>query len=62
VSNQPEPQRHAAPEFNALPPIRKPALRDRPVPELAIRHTQGTKRLMLYAEFYQLSDSLIMQI
>ena len=41
VSNQPEPQRHAAPEFNALPPIRKPALRDRPVPELAIRHTQA---------------------
>src|SRR5208283_5359516 len=40
VSNQPEPQRHAAPEFIALPPIRKPALRDRPVPELAIRHTQ----------------------
>ena len=40
VSNQPEPQRHALPEFNALPPIRKPALRDRPVPELAIRHTQ----------------------
>jgi hypothetical protein len=30
--------------------------------ESAIRHTQGTKRLMLYAEFYQLSDSVIMQI
>jgi hypothetical protein len=41
VSNQLEPQRHAAPEFNALPSIRKPALRDRPVPELAIRHTQA---------------------
>ena len=41
MSNQPEPQRHAAPEFNALPPIRKPALCDRPVPELAIRHTQA---------------------
>jgi len=27
-----------------------------------IRHTQGTKRLMLYAGFYQLSDSVIIQI
>ncbi len=44
VSNQPEPQRHAAPEFNALPPIRKPALRDRFVAELAIRHTQAESR------------------
>jgi hypothetical protein len=39
-SNQPEPQPHAAPEFNALAAIRKPALRHRFVPESAIRHTQ----------------------
>jgi hypothetical protein len=30
-----------APEFNALRPIRKPALRHPFVPESAIRHTQG---------------------
>jgi hypothetical protein len=40
VSNQPEPQPHAAPEFNALSAIRKPALRHCFVPESSIRHTQ----------------------
>jgi hypothetical protein len=40
VSNQPEPQPHAAPEFNALSAIRKPARRHRFVSESAIRHTQ----------------------
>ena len=40
MGNWSEPQPHAVPQFNALRPIRNPALRDRLVPELAIRHTR----------------------
>lgn len=40
VSDQPEPQSHAASEFNALSLIRKSALPHGLLPELAIRHTQ----------------------